>query len=162
MNNPLKILVAWLNDAYAMEHSLTQVLEHHAKDASDQPELRARTEQHLAETRRHAELVAECLDLIDEKPSALKGTLGTAMGKMQGVSTALADDELIKNLLADYSAEHLEIASYTSLVAAAQQFGQERIATICTAILREEEAQAAWLREQLPFYTQRYLQRAAA
>ena len=55
MNNEL--LVAWLNDAYAMEQALVPVLENHAKDAKDDPTARARIELHAEQTRRHAELV---------------------------------------------------------------------------------------------------------
>ena len=35
-------LVAWLNDAYAMENSLIHTLEGHAKDAAAMPQLQAR------------------------------------------------------------------------------------------------------------------------
>ena len=42
MNNEL--LVAWLNDAYAMEQALVPALENHAKDAKDNVAARARIE----------------------------------------------------------------------------------------------------------------------
>ena len=32
-------LIAWLNDAYAMENSMIPVLKNHAKDAKDYPDV---------------------------------------------------------------------------------------------------------------------------
>src|SRR5690606_25559107 len=78
-----KQLIAWLRDAHAMELSLVKVLENHAKDASDFPEVRERDLQHLDETRRHAELVEQCLEILGDHPSSAKGVMGKAMGKVQ-------------------------------------------------------------------------------
>lgn len=145
-----KQLVAWLNDAYAMEHSLAQVLRSHAADATPHPELQARGERHLEETRRHADEVARCLAFLGEKPSAVKGMMGTVMGKVQGVATGIFGDELMKNTLSDYAMEHFEIACYRSLIAAADEAGRPEIVKICEGILKEEEAMAAWLAQRLP------------
>ncbi len=45
-------LISWLNDAYAMKVELLPILRDHADDAGGFPELRARIEQHIAETER--------------------------------------------------------------------------------------------------------------
>jgi ferritin-like metal-binding protein YciE len=157
-----KQLIAWLNDAYAMEHSLAKVLENHAKDAEDHPEVRAKDEQHLEETRRHAEQVAQCLSYLGEKPSAVKGMMGTVMGKVQGVATGMFGDEIMKNFLSDYAMEHFEIACYRSLIAAAEEAGRPEIAKICEQILREEEAMAEWLSQRIPDVARMSLQQAPA
>lgn len=157
-----KQLVAWLNDAYAMEHSLANVLENHAKDAKDHPEIQARDEQHLEETRRHAEQVAQCLAYLGEKPSTVKGMMGSVMGKVQGVATAMFGDEIMKNFLSDYAMEHFEIACYRSLIAAADEAGRPEIVKICEAILKDEEAMAGWLAERIPDVARMSLQQAAA
>ncbi|HEX5166993.1 MAG TPA: DUF892 family protein [Thermomicrobiales bacterium] len=88
------LVIAWLNDAYSMEQSITQVLENHAKDAKDVPDAQARIEQHLEATRRHAELVKGLLDEFGETPSTTRSAMSTVMGKVQGMSTGLAKDEL--------------------------------------------------------------------
>lgn len=156
-------LIAWLNDAYAMERSLANVLENHAKDAADFPEIRDRLEQHRQETEHHVKLVEQCLGILGEKPSTTKAAMGSVMGKVQGAATGMFRDEIVKNFLADFSAEHLEIASYTSLIAAARELGQPRIAEICEEILEEEVETADWLRERIAEVTVQTLrQRAAA
>src|SRR3954454_5921683 len=79
-NGSSDIIVAWLRDAYAMEKALVPVLENHAKDAERHPTVRSRIEQHAAETRRHAELVAQCLRQLGEEPSTVKNTMAQALG----------------------------------------------------------------------------------
>ncbi|HSH82089.1 MAG TPA: DUF892 family protein, partial [Herpetosiphonaceae bacterium] len=118
-----ELYLAWLNDAYGLEQSLVQTLERHVKDAKDHPQIEARLQQHLEETRRHADLVESCIVRLGSSTSSIKSGMSTIMGVVQGISTGPAKDELIKNALADYSAEHFEIASYTSLISAAQSLG---------------------------------------
>ena len=151
-------LITWLNSAYSMEHNLAKVLENHAKDAKDHPDVRQRDEQHLTETRRHADRVKECLELLGEKPSAIKSAMGSITGMMQGVSSGMFKDEIVKNFLSDYAAEHFEIACYRSLITAAEELGHPRIAEICREILRDEEAMAKWIEDNLPRVTRMFLQ----
>lgn len=157
----LEQLTTWLNSAYAMEMSLEKVLENHAKDAKDHPRMRNRIEEHIIETRGHADRVAGCLEKLGTKPSAIKAAMGNVMGMVQGASTGMFRDELVKNVLADYASEHFEIACYRSLVAAAEAAEQPEIAEICSEILEEEEAMAAWLEEQIDEITRMVLTQQA-
>jgi ferritin-like metal-binding protein YciE len=159
--SPNDQLITWLNSAYAMEQSLAKVLENHVKDAKDFPEIHARDEQHLEETRRHAERVKECLEILGEKPSTMKSAMGNVMGMVQGASTGVFRDEIMKNFLADYASEHFEIACYQSLVTAAEELDQPEIARICDEILAEEQAMAEWIEERIPEMTRMTLQGVA-
>jgi ferritin-like metal-binding protein YciE len=146
-------LIGWLNSAYGMEQAQIQVLENHAKDAADIPEIRERDDQHLVQTRRHVDLVRECLKLLGETPSTVKSAMGNVMGMVQGASTGIFSDEILKNCLHDYASEHFEIACYRSLIAAAEELEQPVIARHCFEILRDEEAMASWLEENIPKVT---------
>ena len=150
-------LVNWLNDAYAMEKGLIETLENHADDAKDHPDIRTRIQAHLQETKGHAEQVERCLEQLGEGTSALKTAVGKVTGFFQGVSSATAGDELVKNALGDYAAEHLEIASYRALIEGAEALGRTDVADTCRGILREEEAMAAWLEQNLPNLVREYL-----
>jgi ferritin-like metal-binding protein YciE len=88
--------ISWLNSAYAMEWSMAEVLENHAKDAADHPAMSARISEHLEETKEHALQVEKCFALLGEKPPAMKSAMSTMMGKVQGVSTGIFHHELIK------------------------------------------------------------------
>lgn len=139
------MLVSWLNDAYSMEQALIPVLENHAKDFRDYPDTQRRISQHVEETRRHAELVKRCVEHLGESVSSVKSGFGTLLGQMKSVSTGMFDDELIKNCLSDYAAEHFEIACYKSLIDAAELYGDQEIAQTCQQILHDEEEMARFL-----------------
>jgi ferritin-like metal-binding protein YciE len=143
-------LLAWLNDAYAMEMAQIPILENHASDARRHPEVRERDLQHLKETKQHAKDVRKCIEYLGEKPSVTKKMIGRVTGAMQSVATEPFQDEIMKNFLMDYAAEHFEIACYRSLIAAAEEAGHPKIARVCEEILDEEEAMAEWLHDHLP------------
>jgi ferritin-like metal-binding protein YciE len=144
------LLIAWLNDAYAMETALVPILENHAKDARDHPEIASRITEHRDETRRHAELIRGCVEGLGSSTSMTKTTVGTLFGSLQSVATGLFSDEPVKNGITDYATEHFEIACYNAIVAAAQQLSEIRVAEVCREIIRDEERMATWLSTQLP------------
>lgn len=152
------LVLGWLNDAYAMERSITQVLSRHIKDVQDQPQIASRLQQHLEATERHVELVKGCIERLGGDTSTLKAGMAQVMGAAQGMATGLAKDELVKNALQDYSTEHMEIASYQSLIAAARQLGDTETVSVCEQIPQDEEAMQAWLQEQIPTITLHVLQ----
>jgi ferritin-like metal-binding protein YciE len=154
---PLEQIIVWLKDAHAMEQSLESVLQRHIADAQDLPAIRERLKDHLEETRGHAARVRDCLAKLGEQPSAIKSTAGSVFGMMQGMSSAVFADELVKNALADHAMEHFEIACYVSLLAAAEDAGLEDVANAAREILAEEEAMAEWLRAQIPQLTRLHL-----
>ena len=155
------LFVSWLNDAYSMEKSITQVLENHVKDAKDHPQLQAKLQEHLDKTQHHAEIVEGCLQALGKRPSAVKSTMAAMMGRAQGMSTALAKDELVKDSLADVSTEYFEIASYQALIAAAEKLGEQGCVTGFQEIVRDEEEMATWLNQQLPMLVQETMQQVS-
>jgi ferritin-like metal-binding protein YciE len=155
-------LLGWLKDAHSMEKALLPVLENHANDAADMPEVQARLTQHLEETRRHVDMVHQCIQSLGGDTSALKDMVGNITGAVQSVSSAPFADEPVKNFLSDFAAENFEVASYTSLVAAAQALGETQIAATCQQILQEDQAMAQWLQQQIPTVTNAFLSREAA
>jgi ferritin-like metal-binding protein YciE len=152
-----ELLMGWLNDAYGMEQSITHVLENHAKDAKDQPQLQTRIQEHLDATRRHADLVKTQIERLGGSTSSVKSAMSHVMGTAQGMATGMAKDELLKNALSDYSTEQMEIASYTSLQAAAQELGDQQLAAACQSILQDEERMARFLFEHIPMMTRQML-----
>jgi ferritin-like metal-binding protein YciE len=80
---------------------------------------------------------------------------------ISAVSTGFAKDEHIKNALADYTSENFEIASYRSLIAAAEMLGDHQTAQVCRENLLEEEDMARFLEQQIPMITHEMLQMGA-
>ena len=144
------LMITWLDNAYAMETGLVHTLQSHAQDARDFPQLQARIQQHVEETRRHADLVKTCIVRLGGSTSGLKSGMAAVTGKAQGVAMRPAQDKVVKNSLADSSAEQLEISSYKALIAAAQDLGDQETVSMCQRILEDEEGMAHFLDENLP------------
>jgi ferritin-like metal-binding protein YciE len=142
-------LLSWLNDAYAMELGLAPILENHARDAVDSG-ARARIERHAAETRRHAELLQQCIERLGGHVSVVRAAVSAVMGGVESLATAPFRDELVKNSLMDYASEHFEIACYRALMIASREAGCDDVVKTCEKILAEEIAMAAWLENQIP------------
>ncbi len=83
---------------------------------------------------------------------------GGAMGMMQGMSTGMFRDELVKNAIADYAMEHFEMACYSALASAAEDAGLTELAQTCREIFGEEAEMADWLEEHIPEVTRLHLQ----
>ena len=143
-------VIDWLNDAHAMELALVEVLERHVKDAEGDVEVQSRIDRHVEETRRQAETVQGCIESLGGEVSGGKDMFGKMFGAMQGMANRPMADTMVKNALADYAAEHFEIACYRALIDACEQIGAEDVAVRLTDILREEEAMARFLEQKLP------------
>jgi ferritin-like metal-binding protein YciE len=145
-----ELVVAWLNDAYAMENAIVEVLEKQVDLAADHPAVQQGIERHLDATRGHAEMVANLLSQLDEKPSGLKSAMASVGGKIQGMAMGVPKDSLVKAALQDYSTEHMEIASYRALITATDAMGEPNFSAALQGILEDEIAMAQWLEQQLP------------
>lgn len=154
--------IAWLNDAYSTELALMPVLKNHAKDAEEYPEIRDRDLQHLEETQRQADRLKEMIVNLGGKVSTSKSLIGSMFGMGQSISTEFFQDEITKNFLSDYAAEHFEIASYKALIATAEQIGEHQCIPVLRDILREEEAMARWIEERLPLAVRIGLEKTAS
>ena len=83
-------LIAWLNDAHGMENALIQILEHRIKDAKDYPEVQAKDEQHLEQTRCHADLVK---GLVAQSGGLIAGISRDGMVMASGLARGLDNSD---------------------------------------------------------------------
>lgn len=144
-------LIAWLDDAYAMENGLIGILQNHAAHFNDaMPGVARRIQQHIVETQLHAQRLQECLRIVNATPSGVKSTLSSVIGSVEGATTAIFRDQLVKDTLADYASEQFEVACYTALAKAATNLGYPQIARLCEENLEEDRAMAEWLLKELP------------
>jgi ferritin-like metal-binding protein YciE len=152
-------LISWLNDAYAMEQSLVHNLEQKSKDAADAglTSLCARLDEHVEETKLHAEMVKSCVERLGGDVSRFKNLLAKTAGLFRGSTKGIYDDVSVKNILESYAAENFEIASYVSLIAAATDIGDDETVSICSTILEQEKAMADWIQRNVPLVTHEYL-----
>lgn len=72
MADPKDNLLDWLRDAHAMEQQAEQMLKGQASRLEHYPKLKARIEQHIAETQQQRELLEGCISRLGGSPSVLK------------------------------------------------------------------------------------------
>ena len=89
--------------------------------------------------------------------STVKTGLGMMTEAVKGLTTSLAQDEPVKDLLASYAMEHFEIASYNALAVAAEASGLSEVAETCAEIISDEEAMAEIIADSLPRIVHDYL-----
>lgn len=154
-------LLDWLRDAHAMEQQAEKMLTGMADRLEHYPKLKARIIQHLEETHGQIQLLEGCLDRLGSRPSTLKDIAGKITGFGQSVSGMFVSDEVVKGAMSGYVFEHMEIASYTILIAAAKATGDIETQRVCELILPQEIAMSEWLLENLPELTLAFLARSA-
>jgi ferritin-like metal-binding protein YciE len=152
----------WLRDAHAMEEQAETMLSGQSGRIENYPDLRARMEQHLEETRSQRKRLEACIERRGAATSGLKDVTGKFTAMMQNVSGVFAGDEVVKGVMASYTFEHMEIASYRILAAAAETDGDSETARVCEEICREEEAMAQWLRDHMGQIATQHLVRQEA
>jgi ferritin-like metal-binding protein YciE len=143
-------LVGHLQEAHAMETEITQVLHQQIALMDAHPEVQAKLTQHLAETELQRKRMAQRLAAYEHNPSMIKGAASMVLGNVVGLRGAMRGDLLSANLQDDYVTEHMEIATYTRLIAVARACGDEETVKVAQLSLNEEIAMAEWLFARLP------------
>lgn len=152
-------LIDWLRDAHAMEEQSETMLESQASRLDHYPALQQRIRAHAVETKEQQGLLEACLEQLGSEPSTLKDTVGKMTASAQAMSGMMATDEVVKGAMAGYVFEHMEIASYISLIAAAERAGFPNIAQTLRTILTQEDAMARWFEEHMAYVTVEFLDR---
>ncbi len=156
-NKKKEILIGWLNNAYSMEQSIVKTLERQAGQLESMPEIKAKVEEHITQTKSQAERVKGCIERLGGSVSQPQSAFANLMGTIDGLSTEIADDKIVKDIIIEHSTENLEIASYLALLTAAREVGDTETETVVKQILEEEEAMAAWTIKHIPEVVKHYL-----
>jgi ferritin-like metal-binding protein YciE len=137
----------YLADAHAIEQQATQLLKKAPKLAGAE-ELASVFEEHLEETERHSELIAQRLKARDDSPSSLKDAALRLGAVNLGRFFKFQPDTPAKLAAFAYAFEHLEVAAYEMLRRIATRAGDEETAAAADTILFDERRAAAKVYEQ--------------
>jgi ferritin-like metal-binding protein YciE len=154
--------VTGLVNAHAVEKQARELIEAQIKRSRAYPDVEARLRRHLDETNRQEERLDRLLARFDESRSVFKDTMMSVSAVMTSMAHAAADDEILKNTFANAAFENYEIAAYQSLIAMAEHLGIDDAVGPLRESLEEEKAMAAWVQENVPAVTRRYLELKAA
>ncbi|MDJ3897695.1 DUF892 family protein, partial [Salmonella enterica] len=128
----------WLRDAHAMEKQAESMLESMASRIENYPDIKARIEQHISETKHQITMLEEVLDRNGISRSVLKDSMSKMAAIGQSIGGMFPSDEIVKGSISGYVFEQFEIACYTSLLAAAKKAGDTASIPTIEAILKEE------------------------
>ena len=131
----------YLADAHAIEQQATTMLEK-APQLSGESPLNSLYEEHLVETREHAELIKERLDALGGDPSSIKDAAMRLGALNWGGFFAAHPDTAGKLAAFTYAFEHLEIGGYEQLKRVARRARDETTASIADHILDQERTAA--------------------
>jgi ferritin-like metal-binding protein YciE len=129
-----------LRDLYNAENQLIKALPKMAKAANSE-ELRTGFEEHLEQTRGHAQRIEQIFQALGEKPSGKK--CKAMEGLVEEGSEAINEDfegEVMDAALigAARRVEHYEIAAYSTVIKFAELLGQNDAAQLLEQTLEEE------------------------
>ena len=161
MSHHEKKVMKLLSEAHANELALVQTLEAHKRIAPEGP-YRDRIEQHIEETRNHAERVQRRLDQLDVTRNPveagvavvhtfIQNALAMAKAPVDMVRGAFnAEEKALKNARDEIVTEALEIAQYDAIEHMALAIGDEATARLAAEIRGDEEQMLDDLRAQIP------------
>ena len=137
-------IVKYLTDLHSTEQNALTQLKAGADSVKDE-RLAQVLRDHLRETEGHEQLVRTRLEELDATPSKMKDLAQKGAAAVTGAVAGAAPDTTGKVAIQAYATEALEIASYRSLRAVAQQAGDTGTVALADRILPEEQAASAKL-----------------
>jgi len=152
-----EIFMVGLRNAHAMENQALSIMRPQLERIENYPEVARRLEQHIKETEGQQVRLENLLQSFGESSSTLKDTALSVVGSLAALGHTVADDEIIKNSLANFAFENFEIAAYKSLLVICRlgNFGQAE--AVLRQNLDEEVAMASWLDSNLSAVTERFV-----
>ena len=144
------VYLDWLRDAHAVEKHAESLLQALATRLEGYPLVKARVDQYLEHTREQQQQVKEVLKRYDCNWSALKDALGRMSVVGQAASDMLRDEEGVRIAVSAYVFCNYKVATYTTLLTAAQQAEDIAGVQVIQHILQQEKQMADWLLQQLP------------
>lgn len=94
----------WLRDAHAMEKQAESMLESMASRIENYPDIKARIEQHISETKHQITMLEEVLDRNGISRSVLKDSMSKMAAMGQSIGGMFPSDEIVKGSISGYVA----------------------------------------------------------
>ena len=164
MSQSKQKVVQYLNEAHATEVSLTRVLQSQIA-MTPRGSYRKALEQHLEETRDHAQRVQKRLSDLDVGNNPLQVAVGAAevaIGQVLALAKTPLDlvrgsggeEKVLKNAKDACATEALEIATYTALERLARSVGDTTTADLAASILKDEQKMLDRALREIPKLTE--------
>jgi ferritin-like metal-binding protein YciE/hemerythrin superfamily protein len=150
--------VLGLKNAHAAVKEGQTMVKAQAERLEQYPKLKQKLESHLKEKKAQLKRLETLLESCGERPSAVKDTAMQWVASLGNLSSAAADDEVIKNSLATLGLAKFEAASFETLILFGEAAGERDALRPLQECLSEERAMAAFIEENLRATGMRFLQ----
>lgn len=154
--------IVGLRNARAMENEALSIMQPQLRRLEHYPEVSALLDRHIRETEGQIERLNQILDKLGESSSSVKDTMASLGGSMAAIGHTVANDEIIKNSLANFAFENYEIAAYTALLTAAEISGASFATPLLEQNLQEERQMVKSLEDSLPMVVRQYVRLSAS
>jgi ferritin-like metal-binding protein YciE len=151
------LFIVGLRNTHGLEMQALQIMNRQVERLENYPEVEQGLRRHIQETEQQRQRLEEVMNQFGETPSAIKEAAMGFMGNMAAMVHAPADDEIIKNMLANHGFENYEIAAYKSLLTMAEAASFTNV-TGFQQSLREEQAMAQAVADLIEPVTRKYIQ----
>ena len=144
LTTPRELLAACLRQMLWIERQLAEEVLPRLSEQAHEPDLRTGFDRHLLETEAHVGTVLDVLGDLHAStvPVESPSFRGLMVEHEQLVGRVSADDHLLTDLahsVAALATEHLELATYESLVSLAESLGEEEVGIRLREVLEQEE-----------------------
>lgn len=144
LTTPRELLSACLRQMLWIERQLAEDVLPRLREQSHSPDLRRGFDRHLVETEAHVSTVRDVLGDLHAPavPEESPGFRGLVEEHEQLVARVADGDHLLNDLahgVAALATEHLELATYESLVSLAESLGEEEIGIRLRELMEQEE-----------------------
>jgi len=141
IETPRRLFLEELADILFVEQTLAEKTLPTLREEVTDEELRRGIEQHIEQTRKHAERVEEVFDLFGEKPETetCEGLLGLQKEHDEMVDQLAPELCDVFDASAAAKTEHYEISAYESLITMARAMGEKDAVQLLDENIREEK-----------------------
>jgi ferritin-like metal-binding protein YciE len=144
LTTPRELLAVCLRQMLWIERKLADDVLPQLCEQAHAPDLRAGFDRHLLETESHVSTVRDVLgDLsVQAEPEESPGFRGLVAEHEQLVGRVANDDPVLTDLahaVAALATEHLEVATYETLVSLAESLGEEEVGIRLREVMEQEE-----------------------
>ncbi|MCE6949741.1 ferritin-like domain-containing protein [Cereibacter sphaeroides] len=149
--------VTGLKNAHAMEKQALSIMQPQLARLEHYPDVSSMLERHVGETGGQIDRLERILGSVSETSSSVKDMFLSAVGSMAALGHVPAQDEILKNSMANLAFENCEIAAYTTLITMAQESGETAAVDLLEQSLDEEKRMSVWIADTPPAVTRTFL-----
>jgi ferritin-like metal-binding protein YciE len=133
-------LIKWLNNAYASEMQIVEILKNHVEEAKDYHDVKNKIQEHLELSKDHVEQIKKCIIELGGEVSNMKSGSIRLIEELSKASSGI-----IENAAKAFAIENYELALYSVIHRYAEELDEEEVMDTIESIMDEEMDMADWL-----------------